>query len=333
MNERAVRIAALAVLGAMVAGAGGCKGSRTSSRDAWRLERDGYALEVLGSVDRVTYFGPRKGPNVLLSKRLNEEPEIEGDYVFRGGVYSWVSPQDAPMGWVDPLGDLRVWPPDPAMDVGPVRRTASASHELEMTGPVQLRGVREIKRVRLLPGGEAEHEFRIENERDFEVVAGPWLLSAAERRDVIAVRMPEGSEVWAREAEWVDRLMEIATEPDERGWVLVNLSRARWEGAIKVFVNPPEGVPVELAVRREGFWHFRSLGVMDAGDVTRLKEVGEGPLALHIQPGRERGVETIIEAELYGPISTIAPGARSEPSVERWRLIKARGRKLDVLPD
>ena len=80
------------------------------------------------------------------------------------------------------------------------------------------------------------------------------------------------------------------------------------------------------ALRRIDALH-RELPAMTQPQLDRLRENKEGPVAVYIQPGDE----PIIEAELYGPISDLAPGSETRV-VERWRVIGAEQARTAMLP-
>lgn len=315
------------VVGTVAATLVGCHAGK-SHPGAWRLSQDGLAVEVLGAVDRVTYFGPAKGPNLLHLERLDEGPTDDGSYRFFGGVYTWVSPQD---GWFDETGEPGDWPPDPAMDVGPVRRTSGSRGQVTVTGPMQRSGLVEVKTIRMIDSSTAQFEFAVRNDGVVPVRAGAWTLAAAGKMDLIAVRMPEGTEVWGAD-EAVEQFQRIRRRTNKKtGWALVKPWRARWKGGIKVYLMPPEGEPAQIAVCHKGFWFYRRVEPLNADERARLLASGEGPIALYIQPGRKKGEQRIVEVELYGPIEELDPG-ESVTTTETWRVIKAKGRRTRVLP-
>ena len=70
---------------------------------------------------------------------------------------------------------------------------------------------------------------------------------------------------------------------------------------------------------------------MNAEEIATLRDAGEGPIALFIQPGRSKGEETIIETQLYGSLVTLESGEQTS-TTETWKLIKAKGRSTKMLP-
>jgi len=308
----------------------GCHAAH-SHPDAWRLSsggRGGLAVEVLGSIDRVTYFGRAKGPNLLHIEGLNRGPRDDGEYRFFGGLYTWTSPQYA---WFSEAGEPQDWPPDPAMDIGPVLRTGGARNQFSTTGPVQRSGLQEIKTIGLVDGSTATFEFELRNRGPAPVSAGPWSLSASGRRNLIAVRMKEGTTVWGTEEDSKQKFDSILGKVNPKtGWALIKPKKARWKGGIKVYIEPPPGEAAEVAFCRKGYWMYRAIQPLSEREKAQLRESGEGPIAFYVQPGRGKE-QTIIETELYGPIESLEPD-RSTKTVETWRIFKARGRRTSILP-
>jgi hypothetical protein len=348
MRTRWVRLALLGIIpmSALAGGVTGCGTSRvagepTTHPEAIRVEGRGLAAEFVQSIDRFTFFGPAGGANLLHVVGLDRPRPTDGSYVFWGGCYTWVSPQKgpagdpaSPMGWIDSDGTKKDWPPDPAMDVGPVRRTGLARGMFSVAGPEQRKGLQELKSFRVIAQDVAEFEYTLLNRGAASVTAGAWINTAAAGDDVIAVRMPPGTEVYGWNKMSTDMFDAILGAADERGWRLMDLSKARWDGGIKVYLAPPAGSgleDVEIAVWRRSAkaWMHRSLGAMSADQVSRLRDAGEGPVAIYYQPGK--GDEAIVEAELYGPIEDIAPAARSTVR-ERWRIIRSSTANAAALP-
>lgn len=348
MRTRWVRLALLGIIpmSAIATGVGGCATSKVSSEptthpEAIRVEDQGLAAEFVASIDRLTFFGSASGGNLLHVVGLDRPRPVDGSYVFWGGCYTWVSPQKvpasdpaSPMGWVASDGTKMDWPPDPAMDVGPVRRTGLGRGMFSVAGPEQRKGLQELKSFRIIAQDTAEFEYSLVNRGVTSVAAGPWINTAAAGNDVIAVRMPPGTEVYGWNTMSTEMFDAILGPADERGWRLVELSKARWSGGIKVYLAPPAGSglnDVEIAVWRRNAkaWLHRSLGAMSAEQIARLRAAGEGPVAVYYQPGS--GDEAIVEAELYGPVEDIEPGM-STTARERWRVIRSASASTAALP-
>lgn len=351
MASRWLRLVIIGVLPLAASGSlGGCAGSRNASSpvshpEALRAQREGLAVEFLPQIDRVTYFGgsASKDANLLHVVDLDRPRPTDGSYVFWGGCYTWVSPQKAPgadpaspMGWVADDGAKKDWPPDPAMDVGPVRRTSGGPGSFSVAGPEQRSGLQELKSFEVLAFDQARFAYTLVNRGSRTIPAGPWINTAASDQDVLAVRVPAGIQVWGWDQRSVDAFMGALGPAGSRGgWRTLDLSGARWEGGIKVYLAAPSGVDmgaVEIAVWRRDAraWMHRSLGPMSAAEVKRLRDAGEGPVAVYIQPATKAG-PAIIEAELYGPIADLEPGAQTT-AVERWRVIPGETADAGALP-
>lgn len=288
-------------------------------RQVARIAQHGLVAEFNPAIDRLTFFGREHGANLLHVSDLGRDVPADGSYVFWGGCYTWVSPQKGEAGWVDADGTLKKdWPPDPAMDVGPAQRAGWSAGSFKVIGPEQRTGLREEKSFRIVSADSAELSYVLRNKGASAVKAGPWVTCAVGLEDLIAVRLPEGAEVWGWDGACVERFRSITGPADARGWALVDLSKADWEGGIKVYV----GSAAEIAVWRSSAkaWLHRAMPTMSPPEAERLRAMGEGPVALYIQPNG--GKDPIVEAELYGPIGEIAPGGTAG-IVERWSVIEA----------
>lgn len=307
-----------------------------SDMDRTRVEFGGLAAEFIPAIDRMTFFGVGSG-NLLHTTGLDRPLPDDGSYRFFGGCYTWIAPQKpaagVARGWVDAQGGPRDWPPDPAMDVGPVRRVAYDARSFTVLGPETRSNLQESKAFVLLAPDLAELRYTIRNRGAESAVAGCWINTAASLEDRIAVRLPAGSEIVGWDATNVERFRSILAAPDARGWALAELPKAAWDGGIKVYIHPATDAPsrVEIAVWRAGAktWLHRSMGLISPADAARLRAAGEGPVAIYIQPNA--GKDPIIEAELYGPIADIAP-ASDTTAIERWRVIPSASPDRSVLP-
>lgn len=331
MKETAKSCVGVAVGAALLAGCASRAPAPETSARAVRVQRSGLAVEALPAIDRITYFGTYDGPNMLHVQNLDQAPAPDASYTFFGGCYTWVAPQNGPMGWRGEGGDLRSWPPDPAMDVGPVWRTGRSEGSVTLSGPVSRSGLREEKTFTLVDNATATLEYALHNEGTAPVLAGTWVNTAVDPEGAIAVRMPVGTEVYGWDEVAADRVRSVLSEPDGRGWAMIDLRDAAWEGGSKVWFASPEGTPVEIAVwkkggRAGGYWLLRSLPAMSSAEIAQLREVGEGPVAVYIDPGAG-----LVEAELYGPVASIAPGG-AQRATETWRMISSKERSTAVLP-
>jgi len=335
MTDQTLNMRACAASAAVAAGV--LSGCATPTPSAWtheravRLEHAGLAVEALPQIDRITYFGTADGPNMLRVENLDREPAPDGSYTFFGGCYTWFAPQNGPTGWRDAAGALQAWPPDPAMDTGPVWRTGRTENALTLSGPVGRSGLREEKTFTLVDNATATLAYALKNESASAVLAGTWINTAVDADGAIAVRVPEGTEIYGWDDAAAGRVRSILSPTDSRGWAMIDLRDAEWQGGSKVWFAAPEGTPVEIAIwkkggRAGGYWLLRSLPAMSATEIAQLREVGEGPVAVYIDPGAR-----LIEAELYGPVATIPPGAEQR-ATETWRMISSKERSTAVLP-
>ena len=308
-------------------GLGSCA-SDSTRWDAVRVQGEELAVEFRPSIDRFTYIGPvdKAGPNLLFVQKQHDAPAPDESYTFFGGCYTWIAPQNAVggrLGWRDAQGAARGWPPDPAMDIGPTRVERISNHELRMESPVNRMGLREIKEFRIDGAATGSLDFRIQNTTDGIVTAGPWVNTAVAPGSVIAVRMTPQTPVWGWNDESVSRFRSLAAPVERSGWTIIEPDKADWDGGIKVYLD----TPAEIAIWRDGYWlHRRQLNADDG----RLRALGEGPVAVYIQPARGADV-AIVEAELYGAIADIAPLA-DHTGTERWTLIPSATPDVWALP-
>lgn len=277
--------------------------------DAVLLVRDGLAVEYVKALDRYTFFGPQDGPNLLYVEGLDRAPAPDEAYTFYGGCYTWVGPQKK---WVGPEGGVRDWPPDPAMDVGPGVVIGRGVDWFETRTPTSRLGLREVKRFEIAGRDRAGLSYTLENEGMGSVECAPWVNTAVGQGSVVAVRWAPGvTNVWGWNDEAVSRFRSVLEPKEGTGWAVVDLDKAVWEGGGKVWLDSAP----EIAIWTDGYWLVRR--VVGAVDAARLRAIGEGPVAMYIQP---KG-EWIVEAELYGPAVELGPG-RSVTTTEEWRVVK-----------
>lgn len=298
--------------------------------DATRLEGKEIAVEFSSAIDRYTYFGPKNGPNLLHVTAMDRSPSADGSYVFFGGAYTWIAPQNGPNGWLAADGSPSGWPPDPAMDVGKTTRVRVMPGSCIDANPVNRMGLVERKTLSVSDQDVAHVVFELANSGPSDRVCGAWINTAASNDHMLAVRAPFGTEVWAWEEKDSMPLTDLMSQPNEDGWVLIDLSKANWEGGIKFYIQPGAvkgETKVDIAQWYGGYWMYRRQKDCGAGDFALLRENGEGPVAVYIQPG----AEPIIEAELYGRLVNLALG-QSERWTEEWRVIEAATPDVSVLP-
>lgn len=304
-------------LGGVLAGCG-------TNAPIYQLRSNTLALDVRPDIDRAVSFRAIGGPEVLFTADLDEPAKPDEQYTFYGGAYSWTAPQNGDSGWIGPDGALRAWPPDPAMDVGPAEVVRAKCTSLTLRNPENRLGLVEHKSFALTDAA-LTLTYILANEGDEARTAGTWINTAVHRDAVLAVRLDRtaANSLYGWNDESIDRFRSLARLRAD-GWALLDLSNADWEGGIKVYVARPEGERPTIAIWHDGVWFQRVQRVTedDAGTVGRLKELGEGAVAVYIQPAP--AVETmIVEAELYGPIVDLGPGEVHE-AMETWTIIPSR---------
>lgn len=298
--------------------------------DATRMEGKKIAAEFSNAIDRYTYFGPKDGPNLLHVTAMDRAPAADGSYTFFGGAYTWIAPQSGPNGWLAVDGSQSAWPPDPAMDVGKTTRVRVMPGSCIAANPVNRMGLVEGKTFMVSDEDVAHVVFDLANSGTGDRVCGAWINTAASNEHKLAVRVPLGTEMWGWQGKSAEPLKGIMSAPDKDGWALVDLAKANWDGGIKFYIQPGAvggETKVDIAQWYGGYWMYRRQKDCGAGDFALLKENGEGPVAVYIQPG----AEPIIEAELYGRLVNLAPG-KSEWWTEEWRVIDAATPDVSVLP-
>ncbi len=294
---------------------GGCA-TGAAPIDAVRVQGERIAVEFQPSIDRFTYIGPvdTAGPNLVFVQKQRQAPAADESYTFYGGCYTWIAPQNGPLGWRDAQGKERGWPPDPAMDTGPVRIERMGTTGLRMESPVNRMGLREVKEFRVKGPATGMLGFTVENTTAGLVTAGAWVNTAVAPGSVIAVRMTSATDVWGWNAESIARFRSVTRFIEGTGWALVEPDKADWDGGGKVYLD----TTAEIAIWRDGWWLVRTQTTTDDG---RLRAAGEGPVALYIQPATGSD-PAIVEAELYGRLADIPPYGRNE-SAERWTVVKS----------
>ena len=293
--------------------------------DAVRMRRGQLVLEYSPDLDRLTYFGSNTGPNLLHTVDLDREPAEDGSYTFFGGGYSWIAPQRGEHGWQNEAGELQDWPPDPAIDAGPSRIVGRSGMSVSTENPVSREGLREEKTIRLASPHSAHVEFRLTNTADSTLRRTTWLNTAVQPGARIALKLREGDEV----AQWyssddgaVERFSELIGETDERGWAIVDLRRATFDGGFKIYTDGPAEIAVWVPnpdwMRSGGYWLHRSLETpLTSEQRSELRSIGEGPAAVYLNPGLG-----LFEAELYGAVADLEPGA-STSTTEVWTVYDA----------
>ncbi len=297
------------------------------------LENAAVRAEYAPSIDRLTSFRALGGPEFLFTQRLDSGALPDEAYTFYGGAYFWTSPQNGSAGWIGPKGQPRAWPPDPAMNIGPAQ-TSLQGDALTSRSPKNRLGLVEDKTFALTERG-LDITYRLVNEGEGVRAGGTWINTAVHEDAKIAVRLV-GPDALASLRGWdqqsIDRFVSVA-QRQENGWAVIDLSTATWEGGIKVYVPRVKGELPTIAIWREGQWLVRAQRVTEAAtkSVGRLATMGEGAVAVYIQPSTGDD-PMVVEAELYGPIVDIAPGADHVAS-ESWTVIDSpSGADTSLLP-
>ncbi len=286
--------------------------------NAVRLERKGVVLSYRPDLDRVVFFGATGGPNLLHTVDLDRAPAEDGSYTFYGGCYSWVAPQRGDLGWRDETGAPLDWPPDPAMDRGPMQIIRRTHDSFTARSPVLRNGLREYVTFTIVGTHTVEVVRELENVGDEPRQASIWVLSAVAPGAHLALRNTVADELWTDSSEGETALRELFASDD--GYVLLDTERMQWEGGVKAYFDDE----AFLAVHDQGWWFVRDGLAQDDGGA--LKQAGEATIALYLHPGLE-----LFEAELYGPLREIAPGERLEYT-EYWLLRASIPPDAVVLP-
>ncbi|MFU8829502.1 MAG: hypothetical protein ACNA8P_08730, partial [Phycisphaerales bacterium] len=265
------------------------------------------------------------GPNLLHTVNLDRDPADDGSYTFYGGAYTWLAPQGGELGWRDEEGELQNWPPDPAMDSGPSAVVGRSMHRLLMENPRSRDGLVQRKAIELTAVHELTLTYELVNESEDTVRRAHWINTAASPDSIIALRLREGesaAQLYATEEGHAERLGSLLSAVDDNGWALLKLSDLHFEGGIKVYTDGPAEIAIWVPnpdwLRTRGFWLHRTLAEpMEVEQRNELRTLGEGPVALYLNPGLE-----LFEAELYGPVVDIE-GGDSATLTEIWTVYVA----------
>ncbi len=261
-------------------------------------------------IDRVVYFGRAGGPNVLHLDSDLYRPATAYPYHFRGGGYTWVAPQSQ---WLGPEGGARIWPPEPAADVGPMTVTRATNKAVSVIGPPLRRHIREQKTLTVCADGSAVVAITL-------LPAGPpgprpagkisaWHTTAAAPGTILAV--PEGTVRFDNEqlaAAW--KAHAVRHGP----WRVLDTAKVAAKG--KLFLNAP---PI-IAAWRKGQWFVRI-----GSDGRSARAADDAVIEIYL--ARDDG---IIELEMIGPYRAVtADGANRW--TETWRVVPAKTPTLDPI--
>ncbi|MFG0253374.1 MAG: DUF4380 domain-containing protein [Phycisphaerales bacterium JB038] len=282
-----------------------------------RLERNGVVLSYRPDIDRVIFFGASGGPNMLHTVGLDRRPAHDESYTFYGGCYSWVAPQRGEWGWRAADGTASDWPPDPAMDRGPMEVVKRSHDSLTARSPIMRNGLREYVTFTMVGSNLVEVVRELENVGEQPTQASIWSITAVEPGATVALRQDAVGHLWSEASHEAEAFRSLLTPDDEH--FRFSTAAATNRDGVKVYFD----AEAYLAVHKQGWWFVRDGLSRDHGS---LKEVGEAPIALYLHPELE-----IFEAELYGPLREIAPGERLDYT-EYWLLQASYPPDCAVLP-
>lgn len=314
---------AVAFLG--VSGLVGCKA--VPSGTSTTIQKDGLTLRYDTRRDRVVFVGLVDGPNLLEVRDLGKQPAADGSYTFFGGYYSWIAPQNR---WRDESGDLKDWPPDPAMDVGPIEVVESMGDRLEAVGPTMRNGFVESKRFQVVDGSTITVRHAIRNGGTDAKERAIWTINAVPPGGIIAVRISsedlfdEGPAIRVKNAAGEPLREKVSRE--EGDWILVDTG-VNWPIAdvptdsFKVFYE--RIAATQIAVWSSGYWFVRTGAPPDI--FSSLQTAGEASVEVYANFGMQ-----LFEAELLSPFQKIAPGTQFVFE-ETWKIIQSARPDVDVL--
>lgn len=303
--------------------------------DAVRMRRGDLAIEYSPDLDRVTFFGVHDGPNLVHTVGIDREPADDGSYTFFGGGYTWIAPQRGEHGWQSESGELQDWPPDPAIDAGPSRIVGRTPLGVVTENPVSREGLREEKTLRLTSPHSASVEFRLTNTSDQTLRRATWINTAVRPDARIALKLRDGDQIaqfYSNDDGAVERFNSLLGPTDERGWVVLDLRKATFDGGIKVYTDGPAEIAVWVPnpewFRTKGFWLHRTLETpLTVEQRSELRAIGEGPVAVYLNPGLG-----LFEAELYGPVVDLEPGETAS-STEVWTVYRADSPRTGLMSE
>jgi hypothetical protein len=237
-------------------------------------------------------------------------------------MYSWISPQGA---WIDEAGELRDWPPDPAMDRGPTTIVHQSDTCLVAGGPPMRSGLIEQKWFELARDRSvAILDQRLHNPAGDKIVGGVWVNTAVKPGAIIAVRDGSSDRYRISGGDAANTLWARATTSRD-GWLLIHTDGVDWSDlgtdSFKFFADGP----AVIAIWTEGYWLLRQ-GLTDDAEGS-LAQHGEAPIEVYVNYGLQ-----LFEAELLGPITTIPPGGTTQ-RVERWVVTPASEPDPTILDD
>ncbi|WP_326945173.1 DUF4380 domain-containing protein [Amycolatopsis sp. NBC_01307] len=213
-----------------------------------------------------------------------------GDWVNYGGDKTWPAPQ----GWDGP--DQWAGPPDPVLDSGPYAVAADGDTVTMTSGPDPRTGLRFTRAITILDDGY-RLDLRAENVSDREVRWALWnvtqcpgggaVTAGLQRPDVVALVAGTGTPEYTVDG---DRLVVPPQDvvgklgvPGTAGWVSYGALTLSFD-VDPAGEYPDEGSPLEIWLEHPLPEPLAELGDLDP-------------------PAR------IVELEVLGPLTTLAPGA------------------------
>ncbi len=270
------------------------------------LSRGGTFVVYDPQTDRIIHFGPAGGENLLYTTSNIFQPPDPDGYVSRGGSYTWVAPQSC---WVAPDGRLDVWPPEPAMDRGPMKVLSAEADHLHTVSPKMRLDMREDKTVSLDADGTLRLTVTLLPTGPKPPHAAGWCLMAVPYGCIVAV--PKGKPRSNHDG-LIPEFKAASTEHD--GWILTDTNKIKGVG--KVFID----VAPVVAVWNKGYWFVRAGTAAGAA-----RPPGESAVELYFAPSNQ-----LVEVELVGPHRPVLPDGSNRWD-ESWHLIKAKSPSIEPL--
>jgi len=208
-------------------------------------------------IGRMISFRTTTGQNVLAVNRKMlgcVPPAGSPDFVFFGGLYTWISPQSH---WVPFDGTNTYVGADPALDRGPFRVTYCSDTELTMLSPASWGYGLQIEKTFRLVKDQPRMEFIVTlHNIGFQPVRwGIWNLSAVPPTGVVFFDVPHGKRdiKYPGDSDDQTKWMSSVVRLVNKKVAAVDLRRYKFKGA-KLWVSPGSDY---LACRQPGSWFIR----------------------------------------------------------------------------
>ena len=281
-------------------------GCGQGGRSLIELSRGGTFVVYDPQTDRIIHFGPTGGENLLYTTPNIFQPPDPDGYVFRGGSYTWVAPQSC---WVGPDGRIDGWPPEPAMDRGPMKVLSAGDDHLRAVSPEMRLEMREEKSISLDADGTLKLTVTLLPTGPKPPQAAGWCLMAAPPGCIVAV--PRGQ---ARSSP--EKLLSEfnAASTEQGGWLLTDTNKIKGVG--KVFID----VAPVVAVWNKGYWFVRA-----GTDADAARPPGESAVELYFALS-----DKLVEVELVGPYRLVLSDGSNRWN-ESWHIIEAKSPSTEPL--